>query len=215
MNELIFQEKINTALHALGVFLSGIGVIFLIYFALSTGNNLNIISAIVYGISLVILYSASTLLHLKLSKEIYNKIYNIIDHCAIYFLIAGSYTPYTLITLKGNSVGTSILIAVWVMAVFGVIYQFLFIGKYKVFSTFTYLLMGWLIVLVIKDIFNNIPINGLILLGLGGLMYSIGSLFFVFDKKYRYNHAVWHVFVLFGSFFHYLSVLLYVIPVKN
>lgn len=213
MKNLVLEELVNTVTHGFGVFLSFIGLFFLLYYSITYGTTVNIVSSLVYGISLILLYSASTLLHGNLSKKNHAKVYNIIDHCAIYALIAGSYTPFLLISLKGV-LGWTVLGIVWFMALAGMIYQIFLIGKYKIFSTITYIVMGWMILFVMKPLMNSLAFNGLLLLSIGGILYTIGSIFFVLDKKKRFNHAVWHVFVLLGSIFQYLCILFYVIPQK-
>ena len=213
MRNLIFEEMINTAIHAFGVVLSIIGFGVLLYFSLLSKNNFAIIASLIYGTSLVLLYTASTLLHGNLSRKNEKHIYSLFDYCAIYLLIAGTYTPFILLTLWGKS-GYLILFMIWGLALMGIIYQVFFNLKYQLFSTVSYVLMGWVIVLEIKNMINSIPYNGLLLLILGGLSYTLGSVFFFFSDKNRFNHAIWHVFVLLGSVLHYFSVLFYVMPFK-
>jgi hemolysin III len=134
----------------------------------------------------------------------------IIDHASIYVLIAGTYTPFTLVTLNGT-IGWVIFGTSWGLALTGIILKLFFTGKYSQISTIMYVLMGWIIVFAIKPLFNNLPVEGLLWLFVGGLFYTIGAIVYSI-KKINFNHAIFHIFVLSGSFSHFISVFLYVLP---
>lgn len=206
--EIDKHEAINTALHGFGVVLSIIGLLLLIFKSYNQ-NYILLVSFVIFGLSMIAVYSSSTLLHFNLAKNNKKRIYSVLDYSAIYLLIAGTYTPFTLITLN-NTIGYILLAIVWTMAVIGIIYQCYFWGTNKFISTLSYIVAGWTIILGIKSIFQNIEFNGFLLLALGGIFYTAGSYFYYFDAKSKFNHAIWHVFVLLGTVSHYLSVLLYV-----
>lgn len=202
------HETINTLLHGFGFLLSIIGLSALIF---KSYNKDYIVfgSFIIFGLSMIAVYSASTLLHFNLAKNNNKRIYNVLDYSAIYLLIAGTYTPFTLIVLN-NTIGYLLFAVVWLMAVIGIIYQCYFWGTNKFISTLSYIVSGWTIILAIKYIFENIPFNGFLLLVLGGIFYTLGSYFYYFESKNKLNHAIWHIFVLLGTTSHYLSILLYI-----
>lgn len=201
------DEIANGLTHALGIVLSILGIVFLLIFASSHNKASYWISFSVFGASLLILYSASTLYHF-ISKPKLKSLLNIVDHIAIFILIAGTYTPFTLVTLEGPW-GWSLFGVVWSIAVVGAILKLFFTGRYRILSTILYLLMGWIVIIALKPLIDNIATEGLILLFAGGLSYSLGVIFYLWEKL-PFNHAVWHLFVLAGSIFHYFAVLFYV-----
>jgi len=205
------EEQLNIITHAFGFALSILALVLLVKNACHYGDLLHIGSALVYGGSLVVLYAASTLYH-SAKKQKLREHLNIFDHSAIYVLIAGTYTPFTLITLNSR-IGWIIFSVSWGMAFIGIILKLFFIGKYKILSTLIYVLMGWMIVFAIKPLINNLPSEGLLWLFAGGVSYTIGAILYSV-KKIRFNHAIFHVFVLIGSFCHFYSVFYYVIPSK-
>jgi len=202
------EEKINIITHAFGMFASLIALILLVDKSNSTGNIWHVLSFTVFGISLIVLYTASTLYHnakkLKLRKRL-----NVFDHASIYVLIAGTYTPFTLVTLRGK-VGWWIFGINWFFALAGIILKLFFTGKYDKLSTIMYVLMGWIIILAIKPLINNLGFEGSLWLLFGGILYTIGAIFYSIPKI-KYNHAIFHVFVLLGSFAHFISIYHYVI----
>lgn len=202
------EEKLNIASHALGMFLSMIALILLLVKGASSGDIMHLISAGIFGVSLLILYSASTFFHSAREVKLRKKL-NILDHAAIFLLIAGSYTPFTLITLKGK-VGWIIFSVVWGIALIGMILKLFYTGRYKRLSTLMYVLMGWVIVLASNSLIENLPSIGLIWLIAGGLFYTIGAIFYSI-KKIKFNHAIFHLFVLLGSFCHFWCIYFYVI----
>lgn len=208
----MINETANALTHGVGVLLAIAGLVLLIVFATIYGNAWHVVSVSIYGSTLVLLYMASTLYH---SIRIPNakRILRIIDHSAIYLLIAGTYTPFTLVTLQG--VGGWIMFGViWGLALLGILYKIFFINKHVVISTLFYLLMGWLIIFSIRDLYLSLPLNGLIFLGAGGLSYTLGMLFYA-GRDRLFMHAIWHLFVLGGSICHFFSIFLYVIPLKG
>ncbi len=162
-----------------------------------------------FGASLIILYAASSFYHSAKKSELRNRL-NIIDHASIYVLIAGTYTPFTLVTLKGT-IGWVIFGISWGLALTGIILKLFFTGKYNLMSTIMYVLMGWVIVFAIKPLINNLPLAGLLWLVAGGISYTIGAILYGI-KKIKFNHAIFHMFVLMGSFCHFMSVYFYVLP---
>lgn len=203
------EELANTLTHGFGLLISVIGFVALMFLAQQQGDFWRIISCGVYGSSLVILYAASTCYHgIKSARR--KQIFKIIDHCAIYLLIAGSYTPFTLIALQGPW-GWGLFCAIWSLACAGIIFKLFFTGRFEKLSTAIYLLMGWMAIIAIEELVNALSYEGLIWLILGGIFYSAGVIFYV-REKLRFHHAIWHLFVLGGSACHYVSILLYVVP---
>jgi hemolysin III len=206
------EEKLNVISHALGLVLSVVALVLLVVYSSIYGNSWHIVSFSIYGASLILLYSASTLYHYVQKPKLRQKL-NILDHSAIYVLIAGTYTPFALIVLKGW-VGWAIFSASWALAIFGVIFKFYYTGKYDKISTIAYVLMGWIIIFAIKPLINNFPIEGLLWLLAGGLFYTIGAILYSI-KSIKYNHAIFHIFVLLGSFSHFIAIFFYVLPIEK
>ena len=201
----------NSITHGIGVGLSIAGLVLLIIRAVKLGTGWHLAGFLVFGISLILLYSSSTIYHSFANKS-WIGILQRLDHVAIYFLIAGTYTPFLLISLRG-AWGWTLLFIVWGLAILGVGFKALFIHRFQKLSVLAYILMGWLSVVAIKEFMANIPRGGLILLGVGGVVYTAGVIFYGL-KRIRYNHAIWHVFVMGGSICHYFAVLLYLAPVR-
>lgn len=204
------EEKINVITHAFGLLFSVIALVFLIIKASLYGDAWHIVSFSTFGISLVILYSASTLYHNSKTSKARARL-KIFDHASIYVLIAGTYTPFALVTLSGKT-GWWIFGATWLFALTGVILKLFFTGKYDKLSTLMYVLMGWIILFAIKPLINNLSIEGFFWLLAGGVSYTLGAILYSFDKI-KFNHAIFHVFVLVGSFCHFVSVYYYVLKV--
>ena len=203
------EEKINIISHAIGFILSIVALVLLVTHATQHGDVWHIVSFSIFGASLIILYAASTFYHSAKKSELRNRL-NIIDHASIYVLIAGTYTPFTLVTLKGT-LGWVIFGISWGLALTGIILKLFFTGKYNLMSTIMYVLMGWVIVFAIKPLSNNLPLAGLLWLVAGGISYTIGAILYGI-KKIKFNHAIFHLFVLMGSFCHFISVFFYVLP---
>ena len=202
------EEIANSIIHGLGVGLSVSALTMLLVYAGQRGDRWAIGSGLVYGISLVLEYTASTLYH-SFPQERVKHIFKILDHCGIYVLIAGTYTPFTLVSLR-ESGGLWLFGVVWSLAVVGIAVESFWTYRPRWLSASVYLGMGWLVVIAIKPLAAALPATGLWLLVAGGLCYTLGTAFYVM-KKVRYMHAVWHVWVLAGSILHFLAVLLYVI----
>jgi hemolysin III len=203
------EEIANSVTHGMGLALSLAGLAVLVTLAALRGTAWHIVSCAVYGATLVILYAASTLYHSVRGPRV-KRVLRILDHSAIYLLIAGTYTPFALVTLRG-AWGWSLFGVVWGMALVGILWKIWFVDRFVVVSTTVYLLMGWLAVIAAKPLLAALPAGGIAWILAGGLCYTAGVVFFGW-KKLPYAHTVWHVFVVTGSVCHFLAVLLYVIP---
>lgn len=201
-------ERFNSISHLVGAALALAGLVILVVFASLKNDPWKIVSFSIYGVTLFLLYTLSTLYHSLRgqAKPVFQKL----DHAAIYLLIAGSYTPFTLITLRGVW-GWSIFGIVWGLAIVGIVIDVLQRHGPRVFQMIIYLLMGWLIMSAMYPLLQNLPINGVTWLVIGGLCYTGGIGFYALDKKLDVAHGIWHLFVLAGSVCHYLAILLYVL----
>lgn len=204
---LSIEEKYNVLTHAFGLCLSVIGTFWLLLAAHESQDFWKLSSALLFGASMIFLYTSSTLYHGAISEE-KKRMFKIMDHAAIYCLIAGSYTPFTLITLR-EGIGTALFTTVWTIALFGILFKLLFTGRFRLLSTLLYLGMGWLSVIAFEPVQNLLSPQALWLLLAGGLSYTVGSFIYLL-KKPRFHHAIWHLFVLAGSICHYFTVLLFV-----
>lgn len=201
------EEFWNVLTHGLGLILSIPALVLLVVFASLNETVWHIVSYSIYGSTLVMLYLASTLFHASRKKEIRLKL-NIFDHVSIFFLIAGTYTPFVLVTLRGPW-GWTIFGIIWGLAIIGTILKFFYTGRYNKISTLIYVLMGWIIVIAVEPLIYSISTQGLFWLTFGGISYSIGAIFYLLNRL-PYNHAIFHVFVLVGSIAHFISVFFYV-----
>ncbi len=197
------EELMNSLTHGLGFLLSVAGLLTLVLLAYENGNAWQISSLAVFGASLTILYGASTLYHVAKPGKV-KQYLRIFDHAAIYVLIAGSYTPFALITLKEHG-GIPLFFVLWGITIVGVIFKVFFVGRFNLLSTILYLAMGWMAVFVYEPMLHNLPFNGLVLLVAGGLSYTLGTVFYLWDRL-PFNHAIWHLFVLGGSICHFMAV---------
>ncbi|KYD05934.1 MULTISPECIES: PAQR family membrane homeostasis protein TrhA [Heyndrickxia] len=200
------EELANSITHGIGALLSVAGLVLLIIFSSLNGNAWHIISFTIYGITMLFLYMSSTLVH-ALCEGKAKDVFEIFDHSAIYFFIAGTYTPYLLLIVKGWQ-GWTIFGIVWGLAILGTIFKCFFVKKYLFTSTILYIVMGWGIVTIWKPILMNLSQTGIILLVAGGLIYTIGSIFYMW-RGFKYHHAIWHIFVMAGSACHFFGILLY------
>lgn len=205
------EEQFNIISHAIGFVLSIVALILLITKANEFGEFKHALSFTIYGVSMAILYAASTLFH-SAKKLKYRRRLNIFDHAAIYVFIAGTYTPFTLVTLS-DSVGLTLFIVIWSIALFGVIFKLFFTGKFKLLSTIAYVLMGWIVVFAIGPLMESLPSQGLLWLLFGGIAYTIGAVFYSLSKHVKFNHGIFHLFVLVGSFCHFWSIYFYVLEI--
>lgn len=206
------EEQFNIISHAVGLVLSIVALVLLVIYSVKYGSATHIVSFSIYGTSLIVLYSASTFYHYSKSPKLRSRL-NIFDHAAIYVLIAGTYTPFTLVVLKGW-VGWTIFGISWGLALVGIILKLFYTGKYDTISTIAYVLMGWLIIIAIKPLVDNFSFNGLVWLLFGGIFYTIGAVLFMMHSI-KYNHAIFHIFVLLGSFCHFMAVFYHVLPRDN
>ena len=203
------EEIAHAITHGLGVVLAIAGLTVLVARATVYGNVWHIVSCSIFGATLVTMYMASTLFHsIPLPRA--KHVLRVIDHTSIYFLIAGTYTPFALVTLHGPW-GWSMFGITWGLALFGAVFKIFYTGRFEKLSLIIYLGMGWCMMVAVKPLLHALPIGGLILILAGGLSYTGGVAFYVFERM-RYHHAIWHVFVLAGSVLHYFAVLFYVVP---
>ena len=206
---MTIEEVANTLTHGFGLLLSLAGLVVLVILASIYGDILHIASAIVYGLSLVTLYAASTFYHGATSPKAKENL-QLLDHCCIYLLIAGSYTPFTLIALRGTF-GFSLLAFVWLFAIVGILLKVFFHKKFPAASVISYIVMGWIGIVAVQPLFAALGIMPILLIVAGGLIYSIGVIFYSW-KSLKHHHAVWHLFVLGGSILHFLAISIYVLP---
>ncbi|MFQ2895377.1 PAQR family membrane homeostasis protein TrhA [Aeromonas caviae] len=200
------EEWANRLSHGLGLLLGGLGLVLLLHKGWDQGPRV-LLSYGVYGASLVLLYLASTLYH-SVSSVAARRWSKLFDHCAIYLLIAGTYTPFLLVALD-TPLAQALMVVIWGLALAGVVFKLIFINRFKKVSLFTYLMLGWLSLVVIYQLYLHLDGTGLLLLGLGGLIYSLGVIFYV-AKRIPYNHAIWHLFVLGGSLCHFMAIYGYI-----
>lgn len=207
----IGHEIANAVTHGIGGGLSIAGLSVLLTMAMLYGDIWHVVSSAIYGATLIILYLASTLYH-GIYHTATKRIFKVIDHASIYLLIAGTYTPFTLVSLRENSEwGWFLFSVIWILALLGVILLLLFPGKYSGLRVAVYIVMGWLAIFVMKDIRAAIGVGGMSWLVAGGLSYTFGVIFYLWDRL-PMNHAIWHLFVLSGSICHFFAILFYVIP---
>ncbi len=202
-----FEERLNAWTHGLGALMGIAGLVLLISYS-RQNSDWSLFSVILYGFSIILLFTASALYH-SVKGEKRRHYFRIIDHISIYVLIAGTYTPVLLIGLS-ESLGWHLFWVVWAIAGFGLILKLFFTGKFEIFSTLLYLVMGWLIVFDFSNLSSLLGTNGVALLFAGGAFYSIGIIFYAVDRI-PYNHVIWHFFVLGGALCHYLMIFLYVV----
>lgn len=201
------EERLNIISHAIGIAFGIVALILLIIRASSYGDARYIVSFSIFGAGLVALFTASTCYHSSQQPKRRSRL-RIVDHAAIYVLIAGTYTPFTLVTLQGT-VGWLIFGISWGMAITGIILKLFFTGRYNLLSTLLYLLMGWMIIFAIKPLTDNLATAGLAWLVTGGIAYTLGAILYSI-KQIPFNHAIFHLFVLAGSFCHFIAVYCYV-----
>ncbi|MGD8112618.1 PAQR family membrane homeostasis protein TrhA [Vibrio sp. TRT 17S01] len=205
------EEIANAVTHGIGMIFGIVGLILLLLKAVEhNADALTITSMSIYGGSMIVLFLASTLYH-AIPIEKTKRALKTFDHCAIYLLIAGSYTPFLLVSLR-TPLAIGLMIVIWSIALIGIIMKIAFVYRFKKLSLMTYLLMGWLSLIVIYQLALNLDVGGLTLLAAGGITYSLGVVFYV-AKRIPFNHAIWHGFVLAGCACHFLAIYFYVDPV--
>ncbi|MFK0572642.1 PAQR family membrane homeostasis protein TrhA [Endozoicomonas sp.] len=203
------EEIANSITHGLGALLSVAGLTLLVTYAAHQADVWRIVSFSIYGATMVLLFMASTLYH-SFQHPKTKRIFKILDHCSIYLLIAGTYTPFLLVSMRSVT-GWILFAVIWTLAVLGVIFKVVFGSRYKKLSVSTYVLMGWLVLVASGELADNLSTGGIYWLVAGGLLYTLGVIFYLW-KKLPFNHAIWHLFVLGGSACHFFSVLFYVLP---
>lgn len=207
MSRKIKEEIANAITHGLGAVLCIPALILLIIQARHYGTTLHLVSFSIFGTTMLLLYICSTLLH-SIRNPKFVKLFTILDHSAIYLLIAGTYTPFLLVTLRGT-IGWTLFLIIWPLAIAGVAFKIVFVDRFELVSTIVYLIMGWLMIVEVKPLYEGISRTGFFYLLFGGLMYSIGS-FFYLAKRIPFSHAIWHVFVLLGSASMYICIFKFV-----
>jgi hemolysin III len=208
---LALEEIANAVTHGIGLLFSVAGCIVLLVFAILHGRANYIVACSIYGVTLICLYAASTLYHAAIAPRV-KRALKILDHSAIYLLIAGTYTPFLLLYLRG-AWGWTLFAVVWSLALAGILFKFWFVDHFPFLSTAVYLLLGWLVVIAVKPVQAHIPASTLLWLVAGGLLYSSGVIFFAW-KRLPYGHVIWHLFVMAGSACHYVAVLRSVLPAR-
>ncbi len=206
------QEIVNGLTHGLGAVLSVIGLWSLISMTSARGTAWHLVGCGIYGCTLVALYTASTLYHSTSHPE-WKEWLRVVDHLSIYLLIAGTYTPFTLLVLP-RPWGPILLTAIWLLAALGIAFKLRFWSQYEVVSLVLYLAMGWLGLVAAKPLVETMPFSAVMWLVGGGLLYSLGTIFYVLDSR-RFFHAIWHLFVMGGSALHFVAVVLYVVPMAR
>ncbi|AOS43180.1 hemolysin-III related [Lacunisphaera limnophila] len=204
-----YEELANRLTHGVGAALGVVGLVLMVVASSQQGTAWHVVSTAIFGATLVMLYTASTLYH-SFADEKKQLLLRKFDHAAIFLLIAGTYTPFVLVTLRGPW-GWSLFGVVWGLAVVGVTLKFWFAGRFRVASTLIYIAMGWLVMIAIKPLMAALPAGGLQLLVAGGLCYTGGAVFYLW-RSLPYHHAIWHLFVLGGSVCHWAAVYFYVVP---
>ncbi|NLN93305.1 MAG: hemolysin III family protein [Candidatus Hydrogenedens sp.] len=202
------EEIMNSATHGVGFGLSIAGLVWLILRAVSLHDVMSLVAVIVFGSSLIALYAASTLYH-AIPCFSAKKVLRVFDHCAIYLLIAGTYTPFLLVSLRGP-LGWTLFGVVWGIACVGCAFKAFFTGRFDRVSTAMYVAMGWIVLVAIKPAITHIPAGALVMMLIGGLLYTFGVFFYANDRV-PFNHAIWHCFVMGGSAIHFFAVIIYVL----
>lgn len=201
-------ERFNAWTHLVGAALSVVGVVILVFMSVASGDPWKIVSASIYGSTLILLYSASTLYHSLRGRA--KVILRKLDHLSIYLLIAGTYTPFCLVTLRGPW-GWSLFGVVWALAAIGMVQEIKPRSDARIMSLVIYAVMGWIIIAAIKPLLSHLATAGFVWLAAGGLIYTLGIVFYVFDSRFKHWHGIWHLFVVGGSLAHYVAIAFYVI----
>ena len=210
--QTIGEEIANSVTHGVGALLSIAGTALLVVRAVLLGTALHVVSFAVYGLSLILLHTSSSIYH-GLTAPRAKRVFWVFDHSAIYLLIAGTYTPFLLISLWG-AWGLTLMIAIWSLAIFGILLASIFVGRYRKLALALYITMGWLIVIAGRQLWLNVPHEALLYVFAGGLSYTLGVVFYCW-KRLPYSHMIWHLFVLGGSACHYFAILLYLLPATS
>lgn len=205
------EEIANSITHGIGALLSIAALVLLVVFSATEGTLLHVISFSIFGGTMLLLYLSSTLVHSFPAGKA-KDIFEIMDHSSIYLFIAGTYTPFLFIVIKGW-IGWTLFGIIWGLALLGVVFKIFFCKRFVYLSTAIYIVMGWLIVLAWKPLAASLPAGGMVLLVTGGILYTLGTIFYVW-RGFKFHHAIWHLFVLCGSIAHFFAVFLYVLPLQ-
>lgn len=205
------EEIANAIIHGIGMLLSVAALALLIVYSSLEGSVWHIVGFTIFGATMLLLYTSSTFVH-ALPPGKAKDVFEIMDHSSIYIFIAGTYTPFLFVVVPG-AYGWTIFGIIWAIAAGGTVFKSFFVKKYLFASTFVYLLMGWMIVFIWKDVFEKVATEGIILLAAGGLAYTLGTIFYMW-RGFKYHHAIWHLFVLAGSVLHFFCVFLYLLPIE-
>ncbi|HEY0286030.1 MAG TPA: hemolysin III family protein [Pseudomonas sp.] len=205
---MYYGERFNAWTHLVGAVLASIGVVWLLVIASFTGDVWKIVSVAIYGVALVLLYSASTVYHSMRGRA--KTIMQKVDHLSIYLLIAGSYTPFCLVTLRGPW-GWTLFGIVWGLAVIGMLQEIKPRSEARVMSIVIYAVMGWIVLVAVKPLIAALGMTGFIWLATGGVLYTVGIIFFALDHRLRHAHGIWHLFVIAGSLLHFVAITFYVL----
>jgi len=203
------EEYANIATHAVGVLLSIVALVLMVVFAAENGDPYFIVAVSIFGATLILLYLMSTLYHSFRHPKV-KHVFRVFDHSCIYLLIAGSYTPFTLVSMRGGW-GWTLFGITWGLALCGIVFKIFFTKRFNILSTLMYIALGWLVVVAAKPIIASVPTGGIVWLFAGGMLYTSGVVFYVW-RRVPYHHAIWHLFVMAGSFCHFLAVYYYVLP---
>ncbi|MDR0951610.1 MAG: hemolysin III family protein [Oscillospiraceae bacterium] len=204
------EELGNSISHGVGALLAVAALVLCIIASLRSGDPWAAFSGSVYGVTLIMLYTMSCLYHALVTGSA-KRVFRVLDHCGIFLLIAGTYTPYTLVTLRETPVGWPLFAVIWAAAIVGIVLNAIDLEKFKLVSMLCYLAMGWCIVFAVRPLMENLAAPGLVLLLAGGLAYTLGAILYGLGAKRKYFHSVWHLFVLAGSALHFFSILFYVL----
>ncbi len=206
------EEIFNMTSHIVGAVLGVVATVLCVVFSAIHQNGYGIISGAIYGVTMIILYTMSSIYHGLSPKIKSKKVFQVLDHCSIFLLIAGSYTPFALTAIREVDcvAGWSIFGVIWALAILGIVLNSIDIKKFKKFSMICYLLMGWCIIIKASLLPELLTMNGLILLVTGGISYTIGAIIYGIGKKHKYFHSIFHLFILLGSFLQFMCILLYV-----
>ena len=206
------EEIFNMTSHIVGGVLGVVALVLCVVFAAIHGNGYGVVSGAIYGVTMIILYTMSSIYHGLNPKRKAKKVFQVLDHCSIYLLIAGSYTPFALCTLReyDTALGWTIFGVIWFVAILGIVLNSIDIKKFKVFSMICYLVLGWCIVFKINLLPELLGTAGFVLLLIGGLSYTVGAILYGLGKKHKYMHSIFHLFILLGSLLQFFTILLYV-----
>lgn len=207
----LLEERIHSISHGVGAVASIVGLLWMLYVAIGAADPWRIVASSIYGASLIVLFTSSMLYH-GLHSSSWRHFLKLLDHCVIYILIAGSYTPFLLVQMR-TPLGWSLFVAIWTLAVAGIVTKLFFKHRFPWWSLASYLLMGWLIVFAAPQLADSISGQGLAWLVAGGIFYTVGALFYA-SKRISYGHAIWHFFVLAGAASHFFAVIWHVLPVE-